>query len=132
MGKGKYQAIVLKAVADDNLWFWHTAFGFDGSCNDINIRGAIPQYKCFIDGAHSHIDFDSTIGNHCVFKSHIKLWMVTLSFSFHHNNLCPNLSKGQGFCSLAGGSHKDVEHTFCVLQSKWHILTQPHELWDST
>ena len=36
-GREKYASIRLEAVIDNNLWFWHTAFGFPGTLNDINI-----------------------------------------------------------------------------------------------
>ena len=104
MGKEKYLTIVLEAMADHNLWFWHTVFRFAGCCNDINILDASLLHKCFIDGTHSHIDFDFAIGNDLVFQSHITSWMVfTPSFSVHQNNLHPNLAKGKCICGLAGG-----------------------------
>jgi len=36
-GGEKYAGLRLEAVADNNLWFWHYAFGFLGTLNDINI-----------------------------------------------------------------------------------------------
>ena len=33
-GKRSFATIVLEAVADNNLWFWHATFGVAGSCND--------------------------------------------------------------------------------------------------
>ena len=54
--------IVLEAVADNNLWFWHAAFGFAGSCYDINILDTSPLRTHFLDGSHAKIDFDYSIG----------------------------------------------------------------------
>ena len=62
LGKEKYATIVLEAVVDNNLWFWHSAFGFVGSCNNINILDVSPLYICFLDGSHAKIDFDYSIG----------------------------------------------------------------------
>eukprot|EP00804_Cyclotella_cryptica_P016905 CCRYP_001863-RA/>CCRYP_001863-RA protein AED:0.00 eAED:0.00 QI:239/1/1/1/0/0/2/32/168 len=36
-GHEKYAGIGLEEVVDNNLWFWHAAFGFPGTLNDINI-----------------------------------------------------------------------------------------------
>jgi hypothetical protein len=36
-GSEKYSGLGLEAVVDNNLWFWHAAFGFPGTLNDINI-----------------------------------------------------------------------------------------------
>ena len=45
-----------------NLWFWHVAFNFPGSLNDINIWGLSPLHRSFIDGTFSDLDFDFEIG----------------------------------------------------------------------
>ena len=60
-GKEKFSILVLEAIADYNLWFWHAAFGFVGSCNDINILDVSPLHQQFLDGSHSKIDFEFTI-----------------------------------------------------------------------
>ena len=46
-GKEVYSKIVLKAVADNNLWFWHAAFGFAGRSNDFSILDVSPLHICF-------------------------------------------------------------------------------------
>ena len=60
-GKEKFSTVVLEAIADHNLWFWHAVFGFVGSCNDINILDVSPLHQQFLDGSHSKIDFKFTI-----------------------------------------------------------------------
>ena len=49
LGKEKFATIALEAVADNNLWFWHAAFDFTGSCNDINILDVSPLHTHFSD-----------------------------------------------------------------------------------
>jgi Plant transposon protein len=36
-GKESGPTIVLEAIADYNLWFWHTSYGYTGAMNDLNI-----------------------------------------------------------------------------------------------
>ncbi len=36
-GKEGFPTIGLEAVADYNLWIWHSAFEFLGSLNNINV-----------------------------------------------------------------------------------------------
>ena len=60
-GKEKFSKLGLEAITDHNLWFWHTAFGFAGSCNDLNILDVSPLHQQFLDGLHSNIDFKFTI-----------------------------------------------------------------------
>jgi hypothetical protein len=40
-GKDKFASIGLEAVAENNLWFWHAAFGFPGTLSGINIWGTV-------------------------------------------------------------------------------------------
>ena len=51
-GKEGYPTVGLEAGTDHNLWIWHSAFGFAGSLNDINIWDRFPLYKSMIDGTH--------------------------------------------------------------------------------
>ena len=44
-GKEMFSTLVLEAIADHNLWFWHAVFGFVGSCNDINILNVSPLHQ---------------------------------------------------------------------------------------
>ena len=57
----KFSTLVLEAITDHNLWFWHAAFGFVDSCNDINILDVSPLHQQFLDGSHSKIDFEFNI-----------------------------------------------------------------------
>ena len=61
-GKEGYPTIGLEAVADYNLWIWHSAFGFPGSLNDINVWDRLPLLKSMLDGSHGDIEFSFNIG----------------------------------------------------------------------
>ena len=97
--------LVLEAVVDNNLWFWHAAFGFVGSCNDINILDVSPLHTHFLDGSHAAIDFVNTI-------------------------LIPLTKKEKQFTGWQEAARKDVKRAFGVLQSKWCLLASPIEKWD--
>ena len=56
-GKEKFSSLVLEAIADHNLWFWHAASGFTGGCYDINILDVSHLHQQFLGGSHSKIDF---------------------------------------------------------------------------
>ena len=55
LGEEKYTMIALEAVVDNILWFWHAAFGFARSCNNINILDVSPLHAHFLDGSHAKI-----------------------------------------------------------------------------
>ena len=64
-GKEGYPTIGPEAVSDYNLWIWHSAFGYPGSLNDINICDRSPLYESMMDGTHDKIDFSFEInGEH--------------------------------------------------------------------
>jgi hypothetical protein len=73
-GKLGYPTIVLEALADYNLWFWHVAFGFPGSMNDINIWDNSPLHKAYVNGTFSLIDFEFYIGG----LRFTKLWVLAV------------------------------------------------------
>jgi hypothetical protein len=49
-GKSGKPTIVMEAMADRNLWFYHHSFGWPGSLNDINIWNRSCLLKAFLDG----------------------------------------------------------------------------------
>lgn len=62
-GKDGVPTLVLKAVASQNLWIWHSFFGLPGSLNDINVldcshlfdnlsQGLAPPVKFNVNGTN--------------------------------------------------------------------------------
>ena len=50
--KGSHDSptVVLEAACDYNLYFWHPAFGFPGTFNDLNIWNLSPLLTAFLNG----------------------------------------------------------------------------------
>jgi hypothetical protein len=48
-GKEGVPTIGLEAVADYNCWIWHSAFGFPGTMNDLNIWDRSPLFASMTD-----------------------------------------------------------------------------------
>jgi hypothetical protein len=130
-GKGGDATIVMEAYADYNLWFWHVAFGFAGTLNDINIWDQSPLKEAFIDGSfHANVDFEFEIGG-TVFRH---LYLLA-------DGIYPPLSrfvktideaigeKNTRYAVWQESSRKDIERAFGVLQRKFHIIVKPVELW---
>jgi Plant transposon protein len=60
--KEKAPTIALEAFADYNTYIWHSAFGYPGSNNDINILEQSPLLAMWLDGSfHRDLDFEFTI-----------------------------------------------------------------------
>jgi hypothetical protein len=131
MGKSGKPTIVLEAVADYNLWFWHSSFGWPGSLNDINIWNRSCLLKSFLDGSFARdVDFEFQVGNK-VFK---RLWLMV-------DGIYPELARfvktiqepyGHAACRYASwqeAARKDIERAFGVLQRKFHVLVKKIEMW---
>jgi Plant transposon protein len=77
MGKEGKASLVLEAVADHNLFFWHTAFGFLGTHNDINILDQSPLWKSMLDGPfHCDVDFHFWINS----QQFVNLFLLKCSY----------------------------------------------------
>jgi Plant transposon protein len=73
--KEKSPTIVLEAFADYNLWIWHSAYGFAGTLNIINILEQSPLLKSLVDGSFSQfVDFEFVIGE----KPFCCLWLLVV------------------------------------------------------
>jgi hypothetical protein len=131
-GRSGKPTIVLKAMADHNLWFWHHSFGWPGSLNDINIWNRSCLLKAFLDGSFARdVDFEFTIGEDKVFN---RLWILV-------DGIYPELSRfvktlqepvGRKACRYAvwqESARKDIERAFGVLQRKFRVLVGKNELW---
>ena len=86
-GKEKFSTLVLEAIVDHNLWFWHAASGFTGSCNDINILDVSPLHQQFLDGSHSKLISNLLLMNEKKRKLlldgrklHRRMWNVHLGY----------------------------------------------------
>ena len=83
-GKEKKPSIVLEAMCDYNLWIWHSAFGYAGSQNDINIWEQSPLLQSFIDGTFSlDVDFEYEINGKVFTKLFLLVDVYGTSRSLH-------------------------------------------------
>jgi hypothetical protein len=56
-GRDKGQStIILEAVADHFLWFWHASYGYSGTLNDLNVLTLSPLMKRIKDGSFTLTD----------------------------------------------------------------------------
>ncbi len=44
-GKEKVPTVMLEAIIDHHLLFWHLFFGMPGANNDLNILDCLPLFK---------------------------------------------------------------------------------------
>ena len=58
-GKEDKPSIVLEAVADYHLFFWHASFGYTGTLNDISILSLSPLLDRMLDGSFHTVEAES-------------------------------------------------------------------------
>ena len=131
-GKLGKPTIVLEAMADRNIWFYHHSFGWPGSLNDINIWNRSCLLKAFLDGFFARdVDFELTIGDDKVFN---RLWILV-------DGIFPDLSRfvktlqelvgrsASRYAVWQESARKDIERAFGVLQRKFHVLVGKIDQW---
>jgi hypothetical protein len=53
--------VVLEALSDYHLWFWHASFGYAGSLNDLNILNLSPLLVTLLDGTFTELEQSSML-----------------------------------------------------------------------
>jgi hypothetical protein len=53
--------VVLEALSDYHLWFWHASFGYAGSLNDLNILNLSPLLESLVDGSFTEWEQSSML-----------------------------------------------------------------------
>ena len=129
-GKKGYPTIILEAIANYNLWFWHTAFGIPGSLNDISVWDMSKLHKALVDGTFSSIDFEFEIGG----KLFNKLWFLVDGIYPQLTHFVQTLSVPLGrmwnrYAKWQEAARKDIEQAFGVLQSNFHVVHHPIKKW---
>ena len=83
--------VVLEALADYHLWFWHASFGYAGWLIDLNILNLSPFLESLVDGTFVKLEKSANIVPFQVlenpFSDYLHWWMGFI----HH---VPALSRG--------------------------------------
>jgi Plant transposon protein len=132
-GKASGPTIVMEAIADCNLWFWHISYGYSGALNDLNILNQSPLLKKWTNGTFSQLDRSTGVvpfnipGTAAPFD---RLFVFV-------DGIYPKYSRMVNGCKIPVGdreikftewqesARKDVERSFGVLQGRWKVLANP-------
>ena len=132
-GKDKGEStVVLEAVADHYLWFWHASYGYGGSLNDINVLQLSPLMKRLTDGTFTETEKESGVAPFDIgeFGSFDQTFMLVdgiyPSWSrFIRGFKEPITVPEARFSTWQEGARKDVERAFGVFQRKWKAIASP-------
>jgi Plant transposon protein len=128
-GRYKYCSVIVEAMVDHNLWFWHASVGHAGAQSDTNIWDVSPLLQALLtDDWSRDCDFDFELDG----KVFSKTWILAdgayppiarfvKTLGFPIGNLAKMFSQWQE------SVRKDVERAFGVLTRKFQILMRPPE-----
>jgi Plant transposon protein len=60
-GKEAGPTIVLEAICDYKLWFWHTLYGYAGAMNDLNILNLSPFFDTVATGNFEKLEQEAKV-----------------------------------------------------------------------
>ncbi|XP_010692518.2 uncharacterized protein LOC104905625 [Beta vulgaris subsp. vulgaris] len=134
-GHGQYQGragvatLVLEAVADRDLWIWHSFFGIPDSCNDLNVLHRSLVFRDVLEGREPPVQF-TVNGNQYDKGYYLTDGIYPNWATFIQSVTCPQTLKDKLFAQHQEGARKDVERAFGVLQSRFAIVRRPSLAWD--
>eukprot|EP00294_Goniomonas_avonlea_P008603 CAMPEP_0114549320 /NCGR_PEP_ID=MMETSP0114-20121206/5464_1 /TAXON_ID=31324 /ORGANISM="Goniomonas sp, Strain m" /LENGTH=437 /DNA_ID=CAMNT_0001733993 /DNA_START=24 /DNA_END=1337 /DNA_ORIENTATION=+ len=127
-GKSNTSTVVLEAVADKKLRFWHAFFGVAGSNNDLNVLDASPLFDRAMRGDAPAISV--TINGNVYNRGYYLVDGIYPTWGvFVKPVSAPRDANECTFTKFHEAVRKDVERAFGVLQARWHIIAQPCRFW---
>ena len=130
-GRGGKPSIVLEAIADHHLWFWHASFGYAGTLNNLNILSLSPFVDSLTDGTFALLEKNSgvvpfVIDGEEFSKMFILVDGIYPNYSrFVKSNKTPVTHFEKRFTKWQESCRKDIERAFGVLQGKFRIVANP-------
>lgn len=136
-GAKKIPTIVLEAISDQHLWFWHAAFGFSGALNDINIFNLSPLKESWIDGSFAAVELESGRMPYRIHdESFDQMYVLTDGIYPRYSRFVkaqpqPSTKAEKKFTKWQESARKDIERAFGVLQGKCQAVCRPITMMDT-
>jgi hypothetical protein len=128
--KGK-PTVVLEAISDYNLWFWHASFGYCGSLNDKTIFDLSPFLEKLVDGTFSAKEKEAGFMPYKISSKEFNQLYILVDgiyppFSrFVRGMNVPIYRAEKKFTKWQESTRKDIERAFGVLQGKFQYMARP-------
>jgi len=127
---GGKSTLILEAIVDPDLYFWHVFFGEPGSLNDLNVLGKSSIVTSLLNGT-----FDIEIPQY-VLNGNGRDWLYFLADGIYPNWTifvkacqCPITPPEKFFSERQESSRKSVERGFGVIVQRFGILAHPIKWW---
>ena len=129
-GHKGYCSVVLEAVADHDLRFWHVFFSMAGSHNDINVLQRSPIFAKLVEGHIPPVNYEVN-GHHYTKGYYLADGIYSRWTTFVKSITNPRGNKASNFASQQESVQKDVEWAVGVLQQRFAIVRYPALTWSS-
>ena len=131
-GKEKKSTVVLEAIADYNLWFWHASYGYAGTLNDNNILNLSPLLESIVTGKFAELE--SEVTPYKILEEEFKFLFILVDgiypryARFVKGQKEPITNREKCLSEWQESARKDIERAFGVLQAKWQFVARPIHL----
>lgn len=123
--------MVLEALADYHLWFWHASFGYAGLLNDLNILNLSPLLESLVDGSFVELEKSANVVPFQVAgESFQRLFALVDGIyppysRFVKGIQLPVTESEKYFTAWQEGARKDIQRAFGVLQARFQVMSRP-------
>jgi len=125
--------VVLEALCDYHLWFWHASFGYAGSLNDLNILNLSPFLNTLLDGSFTKLEEQSQVVPFIIADEEFSSMFVLVDGIYPtYSRFVQGLSQPHepdqiNYTAWQEGARKDIEQAFGVLQGCCKIMICPFQ-----
>lgn len=127
---GGKSTLILEAITDPDLYFWHVFFGEPGSLNDLNVLGKSSIVTSLLNGT-----FDLKIPEYKL-NGTVRDWLYFLVDGIYPNWSifvktwdCPITADEKYYSARQESTRKNVERGFGVIVQRFGILRNPIRWW---
>jgi hypothetical protein len=129
-------SIVLEAISEYHLFFWHASYGYTGSLNDKTILSLSQLLDRLVDGEFEKVDCESgaipfLINGQPFYESWNAVDGIYPKYSrFVWGIKGPATETQKKYTKWQEAAWKDIERAFGVLKGTWQFLDRPILLMD--
>ena len=123
--------VVLEALSDYHLWFWHASFGYAGSLNDLNILNLSPLLESLVDGTFTSLEETANlvpfeVDGEAFNRLYALVDGIYPPYSrFVKGIQVPVSASEKAFTAWQEAARKDIERAFGVLQCRFQVMARP-------
>ena len=138
-GKGPKPSIVMEAICDYHLFFWHVSYGYAGTLNDLNILNLSPLLGRLVDGSFVELEKEAGVVPYNISEEEFdKCFLLVDGIYPKYSRFVKGIKEPISpeettFTTWQESARKDIERAFGVLKGMWQYLDRPihsHSLID--